>query len=92
MAAQDTHVRYTIRVPAALYERLQASAGEKSVNAEIIARLSRSFDLDDEIGSLQDQLAEQDETLDTHGKKIEWLEGQIWRLLELTGNHDPNPD
>lgn len=43
MAKQDDFVRYTIRVPAALYARLQESAGVKSVNAEIVARLEASF-------------------------------------------------
>ncbi|WP_404404921.1 hypothetical protein [Pelagibacterium halotolerans] len=43
MAKQDDYVRYTIRVPAGLYARLQDAAGEKSVNAEIVERLDRSF-------------------------------------------------
>lgn len=43
MAKQDDYVRYTIRVPADLYAQLQSAAGEKSVNAEIVARLERSF-------------------------------------------------
>lgn len=43
MAKQDDYVRYTIRVPADLYERVRAAAGDKSVNAEIIARLEASF-------------------------------------------------
>lgn len=43
MAKQDEYVRYTIRVPAELYDRLKDAAGEKSVNAEIVARLEDSF-------------------------------------------------
>lgn len=43
MARQDTYVRYTIRLPAPLYERVREAAGEKSINAEIIARLETSF-------------------------------------------------
>lgn len=43
MAKQDDYVRYTIRVPANLYAQIQAAAGEKSVNAEIAARLEGSF-------------------------------------------------
>jgi len=46
MAKQDDYIRYTIRVPAALYERLQQSAGDASVNAEIVRRLGRSFEED----------------------------------------------
>lgn len=41
MAKQADYVRYTIRVPADLYASLQEGAGEKSVNAEIVARLER---------------------------------------------------
>lgn len=44
MAKQDNFVRYTIRVPADLYMRLQDAAGLKSVNAEIVERLAASFD------------------------------------------------
>lgn len=44
MAKQDAYVRYTIRVPADLYELLQEAAGEKSINAEVVARLGSSFD------------------------------------------------
>ena len=47
MAKQDDYARYTIRIPADLYERLKEAAGEKSVNAEIIARLQGSFPSDD---------------------------------------------
>lgn len=43
MAKQDDYVRYTIRIPADLYERVKIAAGEKSVNAEIIDRLD-SYD------------------------------------------------
>jgi len=43
MAKQDDYVRYTIRVPADLYEQIREAAGDKSVNAEIIDRLQRSF-------------------------------------------------
>jgi len=59
MAKQDDYVRYTIRVPAELYERLQSAAGAKSVNAEIVARLEKSFtvgelmtDFDSQLGSV----------------------------------------
>lgn len=43
MAKDDGFVRYTVRVPADLYVRLQHAAGMKSVNAEIVERLQRSF-------------------------------------------------
>lgn len=44
MAKQDDYVRYTIRVPAGLYAAVQEAAGEKSVNAEIVDRLQKSFE------------------------------------------------
>lgn len=44
MAKQDDYVRYTIRVPARLYAQIEDAAGEKSVNAEINARLQGSFE------------------------------------------------
>lgn len=43
MAKRTEYVRYTIRVPEPLYKRIQAAAGEKSVNAEIVERLYSSF-------------------------------------------------
>lgn len=39
MAKQDDYTRYTIRIPTPLYERVKEAAGEKSVNAEVIAAL-----------------------------------------------------
>lgn len=43
MAKQDEYTRYTIRVPTHLYERVKKSAGEKSVNAEIVATLEEAY-------------------------------------------------
>lgn len=43
MAKQDDYIRYTIRVPARLYGRLQNAAGEKSINAEVNERLEQSL-------------------------------------------------
>jgi hypothetical protein len=54
MAKQDDYVRYTIRVPSDLYERLKNEAGEKSVNAEIVERLDKSFG----VWALEYELAE----------------------------------
>lgn len=61
MAKQDDYVRYTIRVPADLYARLQEAAGAKSVNAEIVVRLEQSFQapsvqqtIDDQLGMMID--------------------------------------
>lgn len=43
MAKQDDYTRYTIRIPTDLYERVKAAAGEKSVNAEIVATLEEKY-------------------------------------------------
>lgn len=43
MTKKDDFVRYTIRVPTELYEKLQKAAGMKSVNAEVVERLEQSF-------------------------------------------------
>jgi len=43
MAKQAEYVRYTIRVPADLYERIKVAAGEKSVNAEIVEALELAY-------------------------------------------------
>ena len=43
MAKQDDYVRYTIRVPADLYARIQSAAGPKSVNAEIVEALEARY-------------------------------------------------
>lgn len=43
MAKQDDYIRYTIRVPSALYDAVQKAAGDKSINAEIIEKLEASL-------------------------------------------------
>lgn len=43
MAGHDGYTRYTVRIPDALYERVKAAAGEKSVNAEIVATLEEKY-------------------------------------------------
>lgn len=96
MAKQEDFVRYTVRVPQELYAKLQASAGARSVNAEIVERLARSFELDDEIQGLQSSLAEMREELDSLSrdtdKRLDRVESRVWELLERAGVYDPNPD
>ena len=43
MAGHDGYTRYTTRIPDALYERIKAAAGEKSVNADIVATLEEKY-------------------------------------------------
>lgn len=92
MARQDDFVRYTIRVPAPLYEQLQASAGAKSVNAEIVRRLERSFELDDDTITMQERIDAMDVLLGDHVRQIDRLRSDVSRLMEREGLYDPNPD
>lgn len=43
MAGHDGYTRYTVRIPTPLYERVKDAAGEKSVNAEIVAALEEAY-------------------------------------------------
>ena len=43
MAGHDGYTRYTVRIPDALYKRIKAAAGEKSVNAEIVLTLEHAY-------------------------------------------------
>ncbi|WP_434286311.1 hypothetical protein [Celeribacter sp. SCSIO 80788] len=43
MSGHDGYTRYTLRIPDALYERVKSAAGEKSVNAEIVATLEKFY-------------------------------------------------
>lgn len=88
----DQQARYLLRLPDGLREQIEASAkaNNRSMNAEIISRLERSFDLDDGLTALTARIDELESAQIDHEKKLEWAEGQIWRLLELTGQHDPN--
>lgn len=58
MAKQDNYVRYTIRVPEELYSRIKESAGDKSINAEIIERIELSFSADKATDDVNNQLLE----------------------------------
>ena len=44
MAKQDDYVRYTVRLPAELYEKIKDKAGHSSVNSGIIDMLSSPRD------------------------------------------------
>ena len=43
MAGHDGYTRYTMRIPDDLYERIKEAAGEKSINAEILAVLHKAY-------------------------------------------------
>jgi hypothetical protein len=43
MAKQDDYVRYTVRIPSDLYERVKSASGEASVNSLIVELLLEKF-------------------------------------------------
>lgn len=47
MTRDDGYTRYTVRIPTPLYERVRRAAGEKSVNAEIVATLEEAYPPED---------------------------------------------
>lgn len=71
MAKQAEYVRYTIRVPADLYARVQEAAGEKSVNAEIVAALAEKYPgpMQQPIGRLMREVSELSAITDSKEQK-----------------------
>ncbi|TPW26041.1 Arc family DNA-binding protein [Pararhizobium mangrovi] len=79
MAKQDDYVRYTIRVPADLYERVSKAAegSSRSVNAEINERLESSF-----TGGIGTGTPLTVEALREEGRKVEELLRAIREKLD----------
>lgn len=75
MAKQDEFVRYTVRLPRELYERIQAAAGNASVNAEVIKRLEAAFAHENETQA----------ALKDHEERIDALERMAIRLQNELG-------
>jgi hypothetical protein len=65
MATQDEWTRVTIRIPPTLHERLQdaAATDNRSMNAEIIARLTATFSL--EVNRMMNAMLNSDGDLET---------------------------
>lgn len=89
---------FRLRLPEELKARIEtaALANNRSMNAEVLDRLERSFgndakmpSLDGRLTSLESQVNELDAAYD---KRLEKVEAQMWRLLEHAGLYDPNPD
>lgn len=55
MEDDDRYTRITLRIPKDLHGRLSHSAADtsKSMNAEIVARLQASFEVGDNVASIQ---------------------------------------
>lgn len=58
MAGHDGYTRYTVRIPTPLYERVKDAAGEKSVNAEIVATLEEKYPAATDLQSYTKELIE----------------------------------
>jgi hypothetical protein len=83
MAKDDPYFR--LRVPENLKAQIEKSAAEsnRSMTAEIISRLERSYDVDDRLSDAPEWLAD-------HEKRIDQLESIVQRLEEATfpGRYD----
>lgn len=90
MARDDPHLR--LRIPESLKDQVEASAkaNNRSMNAEIISRLERSFDVDDGLVGLETRVANIEENETETYRRLEELERQISTLQEVTGMVDPN--
>jgi hypothetical protein len=93
MARDDPHFR--LRIPEALKDQVEASAkaNNRSMNAEIISRLERSFDLDDGLTALTDRVEELESMVEGQNKQIDQLMAWVDDLRLATHRYDPNgPD
>lgn len=78
---------FRLRLPENLKAQIEASAkaNGRSMNAEVLSRLERSFDLDD-------GLTELDEGFTDHERRIDLLESQVQTLMERAGLADYDRD
>lgn len=87
MARDDLHFR--LRIPEALKALIEeaARANNRSMTAEMVSRLERSFDLDNKTEELIAKVAELEGGADDHDRRIDKLESQIADLMDYTGLH-----
>lgn len=82
MARDDPHLR--LRIPEALKDQIAASAvaNNRSMNAEIVSRLERSFDLDSTVGELEEGQSD-------HERRLESIESVVADICERMGWGSP---
>lgn len=83
---------FRLRLPERVKDQIEAAALEnnRSMNAEVLARLERSFSMDETtLESRVDDLELIGRDMD---KRFDRLESNVARLLERAGLYDPNPD
>lgn len=86
---------FRLRLPEDLKSQIEASAkaNGRSMNAEVLSRLERSFDLDDGLTALADRVEELEAISTEQSKQIERLEQLIDDVRVATHQYDPNgPD
>ncbi len=86
---------FRLRLPEDLKSQIEASAkaNGRSMNAEVLSRLERSFDLDDGLTALTDRVEELEGMMEAQNKQIERLEQLVDDLRVSTFQYDPNgPD
>ncbi|RKG35189.1 Arc family DNA-binding protein [Acinetobacter guerrae] len=78
MESRDTGTQHKLRMPPELKEKLFSSAKSmnRSLNAEIVARLETTFENDDHIQDLTD--------------RVKWLEKNLLKVMQELRMYDPN--
>mgnify|MGYP001766224447 CR=1 FL=1 len=76
MAREDLHFR--LRIPEALKERIEAAAASnnRSMTAEIISRLERSFEVEDEWENTLSRISDLEGKLDYVFSEV--FPGKVW--------------
>jgi hypothetical protein len=74
------YTRLMVRISEGLRRKLASSAesGGRSLSAEMLLRIERSFESDDEAAAVRDRV-------DDHEERIKELERDIIKLLDRTG-------
>lgn len=86
---------FRLRLPEDLKSQIEASAkaNGRSMNAEVLSRLERSFNLDDGLTALTDRVEELESMVEDQNKQIDQLMAWVDDLRLATHRYDPNgPD
>ncbi len=80
MADDDNEVRITLRLPAALRDRIakEASQSGRSMNGEMVFRLEKTLTDEDKVSELEDQVA----NLGTRMDEVEQALIDHWREIK----------
>lgn len=83
---------FRLRLPEDLKAQIEASAkaNGRSMNAEVLSRLERSFDLDDGLADLDTRVQNIEENERETYRRLEELESRMASVMEHTHMTDPN--